>query len=135
MSCLRLISGLVNNPNFHKIYLTNYNDSKYEKKNSTYNLLWLLRILKISESETSQKKKNYNENSKMTLLKLISGLVPSLVFHGLFLQKYSEPELEILTTCTMTFLLSLHKISLSETSQKKSYSENSKMTHLKLISG
>jgi hypothetical protein len=86
------------------------------------------------ESETSQKI-SYSENSKMTLLKLISGLVTSLVFHGLFLQKYSEPEPKIFTTCTMKFSLSLHKISLSENSQKNSYSENSKMTHLKLNLG
>jgi hypothetical protein len=35
-------------------------------------------------------KKSYNKNAKMTLLKLISGLVTSLVFHGLFIQNYSE---------------------------------------------
>jgi hypothetical protein len=94
MSYLRLISGLVNNPNFHKIYLTNYNDSKY-KKIVTYNFLCLLRILKILESKTSQKK-SYSENAKMTLLKLISGLVTSLVFHGLYIQKYRNIILKFL---------------------------------------
>jgi hypothetical protein len=62
-----------------------------------------LRILKISESETSNKK-NYSENSKMVLSKLILGLVTSYVFHGLFLQKCSEKKLEIFTTCTMIFI-------------------------------
>jgi hypothetical protein len=80
MTCLRLISGLVNKPNFHKIYLINYNDSKSEKKISTCNLLCLLRILKILESETSPKK-FYSENKKMTHLRLISGLVTNPNFH------------------------------------------------------
>jgi hypothetical protein len=84
MSCLRLISGLVNNPNFHEIYLTNYNDSKSENF-VTCNSLCLLRILKISESRNFTEKKNYSENVKLTLLKLISGLVTSLVLHGLYI--------------------------------------------------
>jgi hypothetical protein len=67
----------------------------------------------------------------MTLLKLISRLVTSLVFHGLFIQNYSNPEPEIFTTYTMKCLLSLQKLSLSENSQKI-YSKNSKMTRLKL---
>jgi hypothetical protein len=57
-------NNLCKNPNFHKKYIIKYNESKYEIF-FTCTSLCQLRILKISESETSLKK-NYNENSKRT---------------------------------------------------------------------
>jgi hypothetical protein len=80
MTCLRQILGLVKNPNFHKIYLINCNDSEYENL-FIGDLLCLLSNINILESETSPKT-FYNENKKMTRLRLISGLVTNHNFHG-----------------------------------------------------
>ena len=83
MTCLRLISRLVKNSNFHKIYLINYNELE-SRKNSTGNFPCLLDILKILESETSSKN-CYSENKNMTRLRLISGLVTNPNFHKRYL--------------------------------------------------
>jgi hypothetical protein len=106
-------NNLCKNPNFHKKYIIKSNESK-SKNNSTCTSLCQLKIVKISKSETSLKK-----NIVEMLRELILGLVTNLVFHGIYLQKYSEPEHKILTTCTIQFIPSLHKISLFETSHKK----------------
>jgi hypothetical protein len=77
------------------------------------------------------RKKCYIKNSKLTLLKLISGLATILVLNGLYIRNYSEPKYEIWTTCTRGRFLGLHTNFLFETSQEQSYSDNPKMTKFK----
>jgi len=88
----------------------------------------------VSWSKMS-KNKSYSENAQLTCLKKILGAFRKPKLLKEYLWNYSEPRYEILDTCTWWYYIYIIQVSCSETSHNKSYSENSKLTSLKNISG
>jgi hypothetical protein len=120
--------NLVKNPNFHKIYLINYDDSKSENF-STYNSLCFLGILKILEFKTSPKFV-YSENKKMTHLRLVSRLITNPNIDRRYLRNYNEPESEIFTRHNFYISSFSSKFYCMNHSINKRYRKNTKMTRL-----
>jgi hypothetical protein len=60
--------------------------------------------------------------------RLVSGLATNPIFHGVYLQKYNDPQDEFFTTYTWICFLNGISIPWSESLYKKIYSENGEMT-------
>lgn len=126
---LKLGSRIIQNHDLHRLYFL-----KYKKKNLKHvpQVLCYVSLVSQKVHYLNNPRKMYRENTNMTYLRLILGLVRNANFHSLYHWKYSEQKLEILAkfTCYITWSFKkCHNLKYLWKLKKK-YHENINMTNL-----
>ena len=99
-------------------------------KNIYKKLQSVLFLYLLTKFQSNAPRKSYDDFPQVTCLECNSGICKKTNFLRSYLRKYHVKSSEIRTEGSARFLLKWVCFATSETSQKKSYSENSTMTCL-----
>ena len=99
-------------------------------KNSHKKLQSVLFLYLLTKFQSDAQKESYDDFPQVTCFECNSGVCQKANFLRSYLRKYPAKRSEIRTQSSAPSLLKWVLFSTSETSQKKSYSENSTMTCL-----